>query len=149
MFAKCKRLAYNIFMIDFQEVLKKHDLKVTSKRLAVLSILEQNPDPLSIEEITNFLRKKKIKADQVTIYRIIEVLQNINLVTRINFHEGKFRYELATKPHHHHAVCIKCGRIEELPEDLFGDVIGNVSKKTNFQITGHAFELFGLCHNCQ
>lgn len=135
--------------MNLQTTLKKHGLKATPKRVAVLSIFEQNQNPLSIEDITNFLKKRKIRVDQVTVYRIIDAFLKLQLISRFDFHEGKFRYEIASKPHHHHAVCTECGYVEDINEHIFGNVVDKVSKETDFHITNHAIEFFGLCHNCK
>jgi Fur family ferric uptake transcriptional regulator len=71
-------------------------------------------------------------------------------VTRqIQFQEGRARYELANKKHHHHLICNSCGRIEEVEGDLLENMELDIKKKKGFKVQSHALEFFGLCKNCQ
>lgn len=145
----CKTVIIGYMSDKFYALLKINDLKVTSARLAVLSFLEVKKVPVDAMEIEIYLRRKKIAMNQSTIYRILSAFVKKGIVIEIELGEGKSRFELASLPHHHHAVCTECGMIEDITyrgkealEKLF-------KPKTRFIIKSHSLEFFGVCAKCQ
>ena len=116
---------------------------------AVLSALQIAPSPMAVDEIETLPQVKKIHLDQATIYRIIHRLTQKGLLRTVNFHEGKFRFELASHPHHHHVVCTNCATVEDVEDCLTAETTATIEKATGFRIVSHALEFFGLCVNCQ
>jgi Fur family ferric uptake transcriptional regulator len=134
---------------DPATVLKDAGFRATKPRLSLLALLEKSHTPLSIHEIAARLRRGDI--DQVTVYRTIEAFARAGIVREVNLQGQRPRYELPDAEHdHHHIVCIKCRKLE----DFIGCDIGHVEKKALRQsrsfsrITGHSFDLYGLCNAC-
>ena len=71
------------------------------------------------------------------------------LTKQIQLNEGKFRYELTSKPDHHHLICQKCGTIEDISDCAVGDLEKDIEKKKNFKIVSHSLEFYGMCKDCQ
>ena len=65
------------------------------------------------------------------------------------FDEGKARYELTSLPHHHHAICTKCRKVEDIKECNIREVKKNAENNLSFKIEFHRIELFGKCHECR
>lgn len=128
-----------------QKILQEKGLKTTSARIAVLDHLEKQKNPIDVLTIVESLNSQ---ADQATIYRILEVLTQKGIVNRLEFGEGKYRYEIE-KEHHHHLVCTNCGKIEDIEIDLSDDFDREVFKKKGFKVESHSLEFFGLCRSCQ
>ncbi|MFZ2025304.1 MAG: transcriptional repressor [Microgenomates group bacterium] len=120
----------------------------TSSRDAILSCIKDSHKPLSIEDIKKTFRKKHVHIDEATIYRTMKTFVGNGELQQIDFHEGKFRYESASLPHHHHLVCEKCGAVEDVPvqEKL---LLKQLRIKTKFKVLRHSLEFFGLCNKCQ
>lgn len=129
--------------------LRSADLKVTPARLGVLAALEQADMPLDVVAILNYLKKKNIKADKVTVFRIINSLTEKGLATPIQLNEGKSRYEHAGRADHHHFICEQCGTIEDVSDCNIKELEVNIQKKKGFLIKRHSLEFFGICQNCQ
>jgi Fur family ferric uptake transcriptional regulator len=131
------------------DLLKENKVKITDERRGILSILEKAELPLSPLEIFSKLKKDYPKANLTTIYRNLEMLENLNLVKRLSHDKSYFSYELVfDRPHHHHLVCQNCGQVEDLDE--FGEkFVEEVSSKTSFRVQGHNIEFYGLCPDCQ
>lgn len=135
-------------MNSFRKTLSNLDLKVTKSRVAILEILERKKQPVDVAEIAQALEESKIATDLVTIYRILEIFTEHHLIERVDFGEGKFRYELA-KGKHHHLICEKCGRIEEIRDCPISEIENSIAKTHHFQVKRHTLEFFGLCSSCQ
>lgn len=134
--------------MNFNQLLKSKGLKITSKRIAILEILNSAKNPVDIEYIKESMKNRHLKIDDVTIYRIIDNFLAARLVHKYDFLEGKFRYEFALRNHHHHAVCQKCGTIEDIHNDYLEKTITSLSTRNKFTALDHTFELYGLCYKC-
>ena len=115
----------------------------------MLEIFTRNPTPLTTRDIILKLKQNHLNPNKTTVYREIEFLNNLGLITGVDFGEGKKRYEL-TRKHHHHIICIKCKTIKDisLEKDLGLDS-SKIIKTTGFKPISHSLEFFGLCKNCQ
>ena len=139
----------------FEKLLREKGLKVTTQRLAVLTVLSQKPDShLTAEEIYDLVRVSNPEIGLATVYRTIQVLLELKIVDRIYLDDGYVRYELGhvyedeDSHHHHHLICIKCGRVMSFQGELLEDFEKRIEDKTGFQIQDHDVKLYGYCVNC-
>lgn len=131
--------------MDKQKLLQEKGLKTTTARVALLDFLEQEGSPLDVVTIVEKLHQQ---ADQATVYRILDILTKKDLVNRLEFGEGKYRYEIQ-KNHHHHLICTNCGTISDVPGDFLGKFEKEIKDKKGFLVKSHLLEFFGLCRSCQ
>ena len=133
-------------MTSIQAVLSQQDLRATKPRIAVYSELERAHEPLSMRQLV----EKLTHVDRVSIYRTLELFEQLHVVTVV--HIGwKKRYELASAfqlHHHHHLVCAQCGSITEINSERLEDVIHTLTGAHSFTPTGHPFEITGICQTC-
>ncbi|HUQ85320.1 MAG TPA: Fur family transcriptional regulator [Candidatus Limnocylindrales bacterium] len=139
----------NTIKHDCTQELRDADLKITPARLGVLSALENSNKPQDISDITTYLKKNSVKADQVTVFRIINAFTEKGLARPIQFNEGKLRYEQASASDHHHFICENCGDIEDISDCHIDDLEKNINNKKGLLIKRHSLEFFGLCKLCQ
>ncbi len=86
-----------------------------------------------------------------TVYRTLELLTELKIVDKINFGDGVSRYDLRQEGaahFHHHLVCVECGAVDEIQEDLLEDVEDIVERDWNFKIKDHRLTFHGICHRC-
>lgn len=134
---------------DCKEELRDADLKATPARLGILEALEKTDTPLDVASLITYLKQQKIKADNVTVFRIMNALSKKGLIMPIQLGEGKFRYEVASQPDHHHLVCESCGGIEDISDCAIEILEKDINKKKGFLVKRHALEFFGVCKQCQ
>lgn len=129
------------------ELLISKGIEVTPARVAVLSVCIDSDLPLDVQSVA-----KQIKdgAHLATIYRTLEKYVKLGILERIDFQEGKFRYEYPHS-HHHHAVCNCCGRVEDVQDTSMEirAIEDRVRHESGFSVTKHVVELFGICNICQ
>lgn len=128
--------------------------RLTPQRKLVLQIFLENKDRhLSAEEVYQFSRDKNEEIGMATIYRTLELLEGLGLLRKMNFGDGRSRYELTPRDvsehHHHHLLCLSCNRIFEVEEDLLHQLEKIIEEKHQFSITNHNLHFFGYCRNCQ
>ncbi len=131
----------------FAELLRVAGFKATRQRLMLLNVLSKEDRPLTVSEI----KERLMEVDQVTIYRALEAMADKNIVRKVDTKHAYTHYELvATKKHHHHAICVVCGKIEDvelcLPTTLEREV--EKSLKNFSSISGHSLEFIGRCKQC-
>lgn len=127
--------------------------KLTPQREATLTVLlEREEDHLSAEEIFLLVKEKAPEIGLATVYRTLELLSELQVVDKINFGDGVSRYDLRKEGidhFHHHLVCMECGSVEEIIEDLLIDVEKIVEEKWQFQVKDHRLTFHGVCSKCQ
>ena len=124
--------------------------KLTKLRRALIHIFSRRQQPLLLEEVGRLLHDRLIKVHRTTLYRELVFLEEKKIIVRVNFDDGKIRYEFAERGHHHHAVCLKCKKIEDVEVDDSDDKLESFIKtKNNFVITHHTLEFFGVCGECK
>ena len=133
----------------YTDLLRAQGLKMTPKRLQLLSILARIKRPLSAHEILE--NWSQDGTDIVTLYRTLEAFTAASIVQRVNLQHGHTDYELVTPgKHHHHLVCTGCGTIENIkgcPGDKAEKSV--LRRSTKFSsIREHSFEFFGICRAC-
>lgn len=83
----------------------------------------------------------------VTVYRTLARLHDAGLVEEVES-GGTARYGLA-EHHHDHIVCERCGSLEPLDSCLLAPLEGIRLPGSDFLVTGHRLDLYGLCRTCQ
>jgi Fur family ferric uptake transcriptional regulator len=135
---------------DVMGDLKSKGHKVTKARKHLIDVLIKSNQPLSVPEISLSLEGFNLAPNKTTIYREIAFLIDQGIVREIDFGDNKKRYEYDLKDHHHHLVCVKCGKVEdfELEQDLRHQE-KMIERERNFKVVNHSLEFFGLCGSCQ
>lgn len=130
--------------------LKNNGERITPIRTALIEILGKSKSPQTPQELLAELCKKGFKANKTTVYRQLETLRQFSIVEEVNFADRSKRYELVSENgHHHHLVCLKCQRVEdvEFPTDLEAQE-KIIWKKQKFKVLQHSLEFFGICRRC-
>ncbi len=133
--------------MDILRSLKKTGYRLTNQRKEIISNLSNNPQ--TAEEMLLSLKSKKILVDLASVYRTLDLLSKQEIVKRIDFGDGKKRYELIDSKHHHHVICNNCGKVEDVRLDSEKKLLQEITSSSKFQIARHSLEFFGLCANCQ
>ncbi len=123
-------------------------LKKTPARSAIKEFLLDSSSPVDIEQVIKYLRSKNLNTNKVTVYRIMDFMFENGLVSRLEFGEGKYRYELQ-KDDHHHLICTNCGRIEDIEDKFMEKFEDEIREKKGFLVKSHSLEFFGVCKQCQ
>lgn len=136
-----------------KEKLKEKGYKLTPQRKAILDIiLETEGKHLSAEEIYELTKDKCPETGLATVYRTMQMLDEIGLIYKHNFDDGRSRYEIShhNEDHqHHHLICLSCNKVIEVEEDLLEQLEEGIERKYNFVINNHNVKFFGYCENCR
>jgi Fur family ferric uptake transcriptional regulator len=132
--------------------------RLTAGREAILDVLSKSDGHLSAEDIYIKIRSRQPNIGLTTVYRTLDVLSSLGMVYKLDFGDGRARYELASGPkgshHHHHLVCTSCNRVIDYTDfiddeiELLNQTEKGLSKKYNFKIKNHLIQFYGLCQDC-
>lgn len=129
--------------------LRAKGYKITPQRRAVLQALAACPPFTTAQQIRDEVQKQQPDVSLDTVYRNLALLTELDIVHEIFRSSGNV-YELAdANHHHHHLVCTECGRTECIDICPMINSYQQEADKKGFKITGHVFELYGLCRECQ
>src|SRR5918996_4671934 len=121
-----------------KQQLQAQAYKLTPQREATVRVLlEHEEDHLSAEDVYLLVKEKSPEIGLATVYRTLELLTELKIVDKINFGDGVSRYDLRQEGaahFHHHLVCMECGAVDEIQEDLLEEVEAIVETKWNFII---------------
>ena len=132
-----------------QKTLEDFHLRKTTAREAVLQIFAGAKKPIDVATILEKLKKQYIRINRSTVFRMVNTLVEKNLVKKLEFGEGKARYELTSESHHHHMVCTKCKKMWDIEDCAAEELEKKISEENGFLVEHHRLEFFGICKNCQ
>ncbi|MBD3378960.1 MAG: transcriptional repressor [Candidatus Omnitrophica bacterium] len=132
--------------------------RLTIPRRAVMEVLSSTDEHLSAEEVYHRVHDQYPAVGLTTIYRTLELLFGLGLVSRLDFGDGRARYELSAgspKGHHHHLICTKCRKVIDYTEFIKDELEfleraeKGLAEKYDFEIRDHVIQFRGLCKDCK
>lgn len=133
---------------DFIRQLRLNGLRLTPQRKQVLLHMHDVGHPASAEEIHKGLSDLEIELS--TVYRTLDLLSGMNLVTIIDKGDKQRLYELVVGGAPHlHLVCRKCGEISSVDVDSVRPLLDGLSAQTHFQLEANNLTLAGICESCR
>jgi len=114
----------------------------------IMSAIENSDDHISAEEIYTQVLAKYPYVNISTVYRTLELLKQLGLVTETDLGGGRVRYHPAGKGHHHHLVCRECGAIIDLDEAVLASLNDILLREYKFIADLRHLAIFGRCVNC-
>ena len=116
------------------------------RRLVVESIALRTGS-FTAQEIADELSDQGI--GRATVFRTINVLQEMGLLNRLHVGEECHRYTLCDGHHHHHLVCTGCGQVYPFETCTVDSQAGEIAKQFGFTIKGHHLDVYGQCQACE
>lgn len=131
-------------------VIREAGHRQSAPRSAVINVLSAQRCVLSAREIADQLRDSGSDVGIATVYRALELLDELGLVHRLDTREGSTRYEPAhpTGEHHHHIVCDSCGRVSQFEDADLERAIHDVARRLDYKVGAHDVVLRGNCPRC-
>ncbi|PTX53083.1 Fur family zinc uptake regulator [Melghirimyces profundicolus] len=129
------------------DILKSKGYKYTGKRERMVQIFSREDRYLTPKEVLGEMQEDYPGLSVDTVYRNLSLFEDLGIVEGTEW-EGERRYRLhcGGDPHHHHLICKECGRTRSLNVCPMNAILG---EPEDFTITGHKFEIFGYCKDCE
>lgn len=120
-------------------------------RRAVLELLDGERCALTAVEIEEAVRKRGRAVSRASVYRVLEQLDALGLVARVETGQAMVRYERAGcdgDEHHHHLVCEACGTVMPFSDEVLEQAISALSERVPLTVSEHEIVLRGECRDC-
>lgn len=131
----------------FIQQVGQNNLRLTKNRLDIFNILNSNAQPMTIQQIVS---NSEAKSHFTSVYRSVDSLVKTGILREVS-RGFKTYYELGEKlrPHHHHITCETCHKSQPIENDKIESLVHDLAESQGFKLTGHHFELAGICQSCQ
>jgi Fur family transcriptional regulator, ferric uptake regulator len=133
------------------QALRDGGYRVGAARKVIVSVLARGDCCLTVPEIVDVVRAQGGGVGIASVYRVLDLLTEKQLVQKIDLGDGRARYERAelADEHHHHLVCDECGRVEPFADEDLETALRRVERETGFAIASHDVLLRGACDDCR
>lgn len=133
-------------------ILQDKGFKYTQQRQQIYEIFLENTDRhMTTEEVFLETKQAGYNIGIATVYRTVQLLEEIGLITAITFKDGLVRYELRDQDEghaHHHVICNECNKVIEVDIDLLHPLEDLIENRTGFHILDHHLKFYGYCSDC-
>ena len=128
--------------------LRRLGVRVTPQRLFVLEAMELNGGHMTAEEIMQWAARRYPALNLATVYRTLDLLCQVGLVTQTDLGGGATTYELVGDSPHHHLACERCGGVIEMDEALVEGLREGALRVYGFHANPRHLAIFGVCSGC-
>ncbi len=119
--------------------------RLTPTRAAVLRALTSRSDGFTIEELCGDVRP----VGRATVFRTVRLLLQEGIVCKLAMGDATPRYALSRSGHHHHAVCLRCGAVDDFRGCDLDDLVQRVAAAAESEVLGHRLEVYVVCAQCR
>jgi Fur family transcriptional regulator, ferric uptake regulator len=133
---------------EWDDTLRASGYRVTPQRQLVLEAVSRL-EHATPEEIYADVRQTARGVNVSTVYRTLELLEQLGLVTHTHLFHGAPRYHLAGEAEHVHLVCHRCGQITEVDKAAVRPLVAALEDSEGFQTDVGHLTIFGLCASCR
>ncbi|RMF93453.1 MAG: transcriptional repressor, partial [Candidatus Schekmanbacteria bacterium] len=131
----------------FIEECRRAGIKVTPQRIGIFKILSDKSFHPTINEIYERAIADYPSLSLNTVYKTVQLFCELGFLSQFKSGEGIVRYEAKVQPHHH-ILCLKCNKIEDVFDESLDTIHLSKEKAGNFNILKHDVIFYGYCENC-
>jgi Fe2+ or Zn2+ uptake regulation protein len=138
-------------MDRFLQVLRNNLMKITPRRKAVIKLFLKSKTQMRPCDVYKNLKKNLPQIGLPTVYRILNELKNIGILIQVLSEDRQLYYSLCSMPdeHHHHFICTKCKKTEEIDYCNFSEISRLIEKNLKCKVESHLLQIKGLCTQCR
>ncbi len=122
---------------------KNVGIRLTGQRRLIISVLEDSKDHPDVETLFERANKIDSKVSIATVYRTLKVLKNAGILEKLEFNDGRSRFEDAVRKHHDHLIDLDTGKVIEFIDEEIEHIQKKIASKLGYKLIGHKLELYG------
>ena len=119
-------------------------MKMTGQRRIIARVLSDAADHPDVEEVHRRATKEDASISIATVYRTVRLFEDAGILERLDFGDGRARYEEASDDHHDHLIDIQSGRVIEFHNAAIEALQEKIAAELGFRLVGHKLELYGV-----
>ena len=136
---------------DAQRRLAEAGFRRGGARSAIVELLDRQRCALSAYEIEDELRAGGRAVARASVYRVLDELAGVGVLSRVEVGQDSARYEAARsgEHHHHHMVCDSCGEVQPFADAELERAVHRLARRVSFDVAEHDIVLRGACPACR
>jgi Fur family ferric uptake transcriptional regulator len=131
------------------EQLRERGIRMTPQRQLILDAIESLEGHVSADAVHTLVIRQFPQVNISTVYRTLDLLEDLELVRHTHFDDGIAQYHLAESAIHQHLICRGCGSERELEVDVLTPLGKQLLEQYGFEVDLAHFALIGRCENCR
>lgn len=119
-------------------------LRMTEQRRTIAQVLEEATDHPDVEELYTRASERDPRISIATVYRTVKLFEEAGILERLEFGDGRARYEDAERDHHDHLIDLNSGEVIEFVDPEIEALQERIAAKLGYRLKGHRLELYGV-----
>ena len=119
-------------------------LRMTGPRRTIAAVLESADDHPDVEELYARASAVDKRISLATVYRTVKLFDEAGILDRVDFGDGRSRYESAERAHHDHLIDINSGAVIEFVDPEIEALQEKIAQRLGYRLKGHRLELYGV-----
>lgn len=119
-------------------------LKMTEQRRVISRVLSESHDHPDVEVVYRRAAAIDKRISIATVYRTMRLLEEANVIDRLDFGDGRARYEESRDEHHHHLIDMNTGEVIEFKDEALERMKEKIAASMGYELIGHRLELYGV-----
>lgn len=119
-------------------------LRMTEQRRTIAGVLQESRDHPDVEELYARASSRDSGISLATVYRTVKLFEEAGILDKLEFGDGRARYEDAEREHHDHLIDINSGEVIEFVDPEIEALQEKIAEKLGYRLKGHKLELYGV-----
>ena len=124
--------------------LEAKGLRMTDQRRVIAEVIEASSDHPDVEDLHARAQARDERISLATVYRTVKLFEEAGLLDRLEFGDGRARYEDAEREHHDHLIDMKSGEVIEFVDPEIEALQEKIAARLGYRLMGHKLELYGV-----
>lgn len=144
-----KSIVESRVLAESRALIRRKGYRLTPQRQMILDAVRESQGHCTPDEVFARVQRKNSAVNRATVYRTLDFLLRLGLVTTAHIQNNQVIYELAGHTPHHHLVCQHCNHVIQIDHDLIQPMLDKLEKLYGFEVRTDHFMIFGLCAACR
>ena len=127
-----------------EELCVQKGLKMTEQRRVISRVLSESTDHPDVEQVYRRAVEIDPRISIATVYRTVRLFEEANVIERLDFGDGRSRFEENREEHHHHLIDLQSGEVIEFVNEEIERLKERIARDLGYELIGHRLELYGI-----
>jgi len=127
-----------------EQVCHEKGLKMTEQRRVISRVLSESSDHPDVEQVYRRAVEIDPHISIATVYRTMRLFEEANVIEKLDFGDGRARFEENRDSHHHHLIDLHTGEVVEFQSPELEILKEKIAREMGYELIGHRLELYGI-----
>lgn len=131
-------------MERLEKLCLERGMRMTEQRRTIARVLAASEDHPDVEEVYRRAAEEDPRISLATVYRTVRLFEEAGIIERLDFRDGRARYEEASEEHHHHLIDLETGDVIEFQNEELEKLKERIANELGYELMDHTLELYGV-----